>query len=113
MPDLKTILLVSATTRTSGIEDIIRSFSMFKPDAAIVTKTDEATSLGGVLSALIRHRLSIAYVSDGQQVPEDIHIARDNTLVNEAVAIMKKAGPMILEDMIGFTYGKEVANAHL
>jgi len=112
MPDLKTILLVSATTRTSGIEDIIRSFSMFDPDAAIVTKTDEATSLGGALSVLIRHGLPIAFYSDGQQVPEDIHIARVHTLVNKAIAIMKKAGPMILEDMIGSTHGKEVANAH-
>ena len=112
MPGLKSILLVSATTRTSGIEDIIRSFSIFEPDAAIVTKTDEATSLGGALSVLIRHRLPIAYFSDGQQVPEDIHIARVHTLVNKAIAIMKKAGPMILEDMIGSTNGKEVANAH-
>jgi len=112
MPDLKTILLVSATTRTSGIKDIIRSFSMFEPDAAIVTKTDEATSLGGALSVLIHHHLPIAYFSDGQQVPEDIHIARVQTLVNKAIAIMKKAGPMIMEDMIGSTHGKEVANAY-
>lgn len=112
MPELKTILLLSATTRTSGIEDIIRSFSMFEPNAAIVTKIDEATSLGGALNALIRHRLPVAYFSDGQQVPEDIHIARVHTLVTKAVAITKKAGPMIREDMIGLTHGREVANAH-
>jgi flagellar biosynthesis protein FlhF len=111
MPDLKTILLVSATTRTSGIEDVIKSFAMFEPGAAIVTKIDEATSLGGALSALNRHRLPIAYFSDGQQVPEDIHIARVHTLVTKAIAITKKAGPMILEDMIGLTYCKELANA--
>ncbi len=45
------------------------------PAACILTKVDEAASLGAVISAVLRHKLRIAYVCDGQRVPEDLHAA--------------------------------------
>jgi flagellar biosynthesis protein FlhF len=50
-------------------------FKAVGPEALIVTKLDEATALGGVLSLAIRSSLPLAYLSDGQRVPEDMHRA--------------------------------------
>ena len=62
--------------------------------ACILTKTDEATSLGGALSALIRSGLPLAYVANGQRVPEDLHFAqaRQTWLVKSRVELMSRAG---------------------
>jgi len=63
------------------------------------------------LSIAMRHHLPLAYVSDGQRVPEDLHAARSHSLVAKGVDLMNKAGATISEDLIALTFGKEVANA--
>ncbi len=109
---IRKVLLLSATTRLSGMEDVVQAFSVFEPDGCILTKLDEATSLGGAFSASIRHHLPITYVCDGQRVPEDIHVARPHTLVARGVEIMERSGTVLDEDLAQMNYGKEVANAY-
>ena len=78
---------------------------------SILTKTDEATSLGGALSVLIRSQLALAYVANGQRVPEDIHLMRNRQswLAKMAVELMRRENRVIgTDEMAGrFT---EVAN---
>ena len=50
----------------------------------ILTKLDEAVSLGEAISYLVASKLSWAYVTDGQRVPEDIHLANKEDLLNKA-----------------------------
>lgn len=107
----KVFLLLSATNRYSGLDDVVTSFASFKPDACILTKIDESTCLGGALSIAVKHQLPIAHVSDGQRVPEDLHPARADVLVSQAVGIMKQTGSLINEDLMTLSFGKEVANA--
>ena len=109
---IRKVLLLSATTRLSGMEDVVQAFSIFEPDGCIITKLDEATSLGGAFSASIGHNLPITYVCDGQRVPEDIHVARPHTLVERGVEIMERSGAFLDEDLAQMNYGKEVANAY-
>jgi flagellar biosynthesis protein FlhF len=52
------------------------AFLVTRPSACILTKTDEATSLGGAISVLIRSSVPLAYVANGQRVPEDLHFAK-------------------------------------
>lgn len=87
-PKIKIYLTLSATTQARGLNDTITSFSHLDLNGCILTKTDEASSLGGALSALIQHKLPLAYVCDGQQVPEDFSLARPNTLVKQASTLM-------------------------
>ena len=94
------------------MEDVVQSFGVFEPDGCILTKLDEATSLGGAISATIKNKLPITYVCDGQRVPEDMHVARPHTLVNQCVEIMERAESVIDIDMVQMNYGKEVANAY-
>ncbi len=107
----KVFLLLSATNRYSGLDDVVTSFASFNPDACILTKIDESTCLGGALSIAVKHQLPIAHVSDGQRVPEDLHPARADALVSRAVEIMKQTGSLINEDLMTLSFGKEIANA--
>lgn len=108
-PRIKNYLTLSANTQASGIDDIIKAFSHLNLSGCIVTKTDETSSLGGAISALIRHRLPLAYVANGQQVPEDLSQARPNTLVNQASDLMndeQQLDPQTLSSYGGFAaYG--------
>ncbi len=57
----------------------------------IVTKVDEAVSLGETLSFLIDTRLTAAYYTDGQRVPEDIHKMDKELLINKAEALLNSS----------------------
>ncbi|MDB2705159.1 flagellar biosynthesis protein FlhF [Pseudomonadota bacterium] len=89
-PKIKNYLTVSATTQASGLNDIINTFSNLDLSGCILTKIDETSSLGGAISALIRHKLPLTYVCNGQQVPEDFGLARPNTLVKQASDLMNE-----------------------
>jgi flagellar biosynthesis protein FlhF len=84
---LESALVLPASTQAGTIDEVINRFSVAKPTAVCITKVDEAVSLGGVLSALVRTKLPAAYISDGQRVPEDLAPARAHTLVARAVDI--------------------------
>ena len=88
-PRIRHFLTLSATTQNSALNDIIKAFSHLKLSGCILTKTDESSSLGGAVSAIIRHQLPLAYICDGQQVPEDLGLARPNSLVNQASELMQ------------------------
>lgn len=108
---IKTSLLLSATTRLSGLEDIIQAFDIFKPRDCMFSKVDEATSMGNLLSVVIKHHLPVSYVSDGQQVPEDLQRARAHNLVSQCVALSTRAGKLLDEEIAMINYGRVVANA--
>ena len=89
---IETSLVLPASTQAGAIDEVVQRFALAKPSACVITKVDEAVSLGGVISALVRHKLSAAYVSDGQRVPEDLAPARAHVLVSRAVEIASRNG---------------------
>ena len=59
---------------------------------------------GGALSVLIRHRLALDYVTDGQRVPEDIATADARVLVCRAAQVLKGNAPaddVVMADRFG------------
>lgn len=107
---IETSLVISAASQAGAIEEALEKFAPARPTTCNVTKLDEATSLGGTMSALIRAKLPIAYLSDGQQVPEDLSPARSHQLIARAVDLSKKAGANADEDLLQRRFGS-VAHA--
>ena len=68
-------LALSATTKASDTEEILRQFEPFGYRAVILTKLDETMRIGNIVSCLSRHRKPVAYLCDGQGVPQDIEEA--------------------------------------
>ena len=87
-----------------------RRFAPARPTSCVLTKVDEAVTLGGMLSVLIRARLPIAYVSDGQRVPEDLRPARAEELIATAVQLAQTNGAAADEDLLKRRFG-DVAHA--
>ncbi|KZZ35554.1 hypothetical protein A3757_15365 [Oleiphilus sp. HI0117] len=58
---------------------------------AIITKVDEAVSLGEVMSFLIDTRLKASYFTDGQRVPEDIHVFRQKEILSRAESLLNSS----------------------
>ncbi len=89
---IETSLVLPASTQAGAIDEVIQRFALARPSACCITKVDEAVNLGGILSALIRHKMAAAYYSDGQRVPEDLAPARPHQLVSRAVEIASHNG---------------------
>lgn len=108
---IKNYLVLSATGQRNLQDEVIRSFSRAGLNGCILTKIDEAASLGEVLSVLIQHKLPVAYVSDGQKVPDNLHTARGKLLVREAVKLMQTTRKKPTEEELAYTFGGMVSNA--
>jgi len=87
---VQTYLVLSATSQELALEETVRAFRGTRLDGCVVTKLDEATALGGALSVVVQAKLKVAYVSDGQRVPEDLRPARASSLVTRAVTLMRQ-----------------------
>ena len=77
---------MSAATEYKAMNEIIEAFHLFKPQAAILTKLDEAATIGSALSSLIEHNLPLSFITNGQQVPEDMRHPSARELVAQCVA---------------------------
>lgn len=77
-PDF-TLLVMSATTQLS---DQLQVYKRFQDLASHImfTKLDETESAGSLLSVLEQTKLPVAYVTNGQNVPDDIEIATPKRL---------------------------------
>jgi flagellar biosynthesis protein FlhF len=110
---IKSLFTLCATTQRAAVSHAIRAFDAAKPIGAVLTKIDEAAELGGILSGLMEARLPLAYVTDGQRVPEDIHIARATSLVRQAVELCEAIDKRPDEDFLAVTFGGTGDHAHV
>ena len=83
---IKSYLVMSAATEYKAMHAIIKAFALFSPQASILTKLDEAVTIGSALSSIIEHNLPLSFITDGQQVPEDIHNPQARSLIKNCVA---------------------------
>ncbi len=81
---LENLLLLSATNREAELEMVIRRFSCLPISHLIFSKVDECSSLGVLLNIHYKYNAPIAYLTNGQRVPEDI-IAPDPRTIAELV----------------------------
>ena len=83
---VKRLLLLNATCQGDTLEDVVNCYKGKGLTGCVITKTDEAASLGAVLDTVIRHRLPVHYVANGQRVPEDIHPVNRDYLLHRALS---------------------------
>ena len=73
-------LVLSTTTGASSLEKTAKQFAAAGTTHLILTKLDEAASLGNLLPLVRSSRLPLSYVTDGQSVPDDISAADSGRL---------------------------------
>ncbi len=90
LTSVKTHLVLSANIQRSALGEIIRAFSAGNLHGCVLTKLDEAVSLGTILSEIIHNRLPLSYVCNGQRVPEDLHAARVNDVLAHTLTLARR-----------------------
>lgn len=76
-------LVLSATSKIKDIYETIKKFNVHKIDKLIFTKLDETTTYGFLLSVGINVKRPLAYLTNGQSIPEDIFAANSRYLINK------------------------------
>ncbi|MBN8440775.1 MAG: flagellar biosynthesis protein FlhF [Thauera sp.] len=96
--DVRRLLLLNATCRGDTLDDVVRAYR--GPDLAgcIFTKVDEAASLAPALDVAIRRKLDIRYLTNGQRVPEDLHLPNRAYLLHRAMREQSNESPWQLHD---------------
>jgi flagellar biosynthesis protein FlhF len=88
--NIGTHLVVSATSQPRIMKSVWHCYKMANLAGSVVTKIDEALTLGESLGFVMETGLPMAYYTDGQKIPEDIHYAEAVPLVRLAVDRLKR-----------------------
>jgi len=114
VPRIRSYLVLTANAQHSVLRETVAAFTRASLHGVILTKVDETTRLGAALSVVHENRLSLAYISNGQRVPEDLQAARIDALIGmgEEFAGLYGYGEAAANDALALTFGRRlVANA--
>ncbi|KIN88311.1 flagellar biosynthesis protein FlhF [Thauera sp. SWB20] len=95
--DVRRLLLLNATARGDTLDDVVRAYAGGDLAGCIFTKVDEAASLAPALDVAVRHELDIRYLTNGQRVPEDLHLPNRAYLLHRALREHGSASPWHLQ----------------
>ncbi|KOP67652.1 flagellar GTP-binding protein [Bacillus sp. FJAT-18019] len=76
----ETYLVLSLTSKSSDMIEIADHFNKYALDKVIFTKMDETGSYGSLFNLLDAHNLRLSYMTNGQNVPDDLLLADSEQL---------------------------------
>jgi flagellar biosynthesis protein FlhF len=82
---VKRLLMLNSTGNGETLDDVVNVYREGGVHGCIITKTDEAVGIATVLDVAIRQKLPLHYVTDGQRVPEDLHLPDRHDLLQIAL----------------------------
>ncbi|HSB99141.1 MAG TPA: flagellar biosynthesis protein FlhF [Burkholderiaceae bacterium] len=82
---IQRVLVVNAASQGETIEDVMQAYGAAQCRGAVLSKIDEAVKIAPALDALIRHKLRVVGVANGQRVPEDWHRLSSSALIQRAL----------------------------
>ncbi|HET9113902.1 MAG TPA: flagellar biosynthesis protein FlhF [Burkholderiales bacterium] len=81
---VKRLLCLNATSTGETLTEVVRAYQGTGLSGCIITKLDEAATMGNVIDVIIRHKLTLYYAANGQRVPEDLHLMNRELLIDRA-----------------------------
>jgi len=82
---IQRLLVINASAQGETIEDQLAAYAASSCRGVVLSKLDESVKLGPALDAVIRHKLTVLAVANGQRVPEDWHRLSAQALVQTAL----------------------------
>lgn len=95
--NVKKLLCLNATSTGETLTEVVRAYAGSGLSGCILTKLDEAATIGGVLDIAIRQKLGVYYVASGQRVPEDLHVANRQYLIDRAFKLKRETNSYRLQ----------------
>ncbi|YCO04516.1 flagellar biosynthesis protein FlhF [Vibrio sp. VNB-15] len=84
-------LVLPATAQRRVLQETLDHFRRIPLSGCILTKLDESLSLGEFISVVIQNAMPVAYIANGQRVPEDIVIAQPKYMIAKANELLEKS----------------------
>jgi flagellar biosynthesis protein FlhF len=82
---IRRLLVMNAAAQGETFEEVVAAYGAAQCAGVVLSKIDEAVKLGPALDVLIRHKLKVLAVANGQRVPEDWHRLSASALVQRAL----------------------------
>jgi flagellar biosynthesis protein FlhF len=110
---IQKLLVINAAAQGETIEDVMISYHAAACKGIVLSKMDEAVKLAPALDALIRHKLKVVGVANGQRVPEDWHRLSAHALVHRALRVNVNPAYRVAADDVNliFTARQQVQRA--
>ncbi|MDF2607914.1 MAG: flagellar biosynthesis regulator FlhF, partial [Bacillales bacterium] len=80
--EVETYLVLAITSKYLDMLDIYNQFSIIPINKLIFTKVDETRFFGSILNLILNSSIGIGYITNGQNVPDDIIESTPLTIVN-------------------------------
>ncbi|TDQ36654.1 flagellar biosynthesis protein FlhF [Thiopseudomonas denitrificans] len=90
---IRNYLVLAATSQAQVLKAAWHAYKRCGLAGCIITKLDEAVSMGEVLGMAIGQGLAVAYTTDGPKIPDDIQVSRSHQLVSRAVRMQNPDEP--------------------
>ena len=97
--DVERVLLLNATSSGDTLDDVVRAYRGSGLGGCILTKVDEAIGMGSSLDVIMRNKLVLHFIANGQRVPEDLHAANSKYLIDRAFRAVREDSPHALKDV--------------
>jgi len=111
---IKRLLCLNATSTGETLANVVKAYKGKGLDGCIMTKIDEAATIGNALDVIIREKLKLHYATNGQRVPEDILIANKEQLIQDALnhESLQYLPFKFLADELPLVMGNTMTSAH-
>ncbi|WP_417596817.1 flagellar biosynthesis protein FlhF [Oceanospirillum sp.] len=88
---IRKYLVFSATSQQQVLQATYDTYRNHGLNGCVVTKLDEASSGGEVISLIADNRLPLAYLSSGQKIPDDLRVGDSGALLSKALELLERA----------------------
>ncbi len=85
--EMETFLVLALTSKYKDMEKIYEQFSLIPITKLVFTKKDETSYYGTMFNLITDHQTGIAYITTGQNVPDDIVEASSDEIVNIIIGV--------------------------
>jgi flagellar biosynthesis protein FlhF len=102
---LQLMLVLPSSAQSGVVDEAVTHFGPEVSHCCALTRLDECVSLGGVLSALVRSQLPLAYVCDGPVIPDNLRPARAHQLVARAIELSRQTQGCADDELLARRYG--------
>ena len=89
---IRPILTLAGNAQEGFLRETVDRYRHLEMEGIAITKLDETTNLGGLLSLLIRERLPISYICEGQDLHNGLRSGHDcrASIASRAVSLAKR-----------------------
>lgn len=103
-PGIRKVVVLNAASQAETLDDVARAYQAPQAAGVVLSKIDEAVKLGGVIDCVLRLRLKVLGVANGQRVPEDWEEPMADELIHRALSARVPATFELEESELGMMF---------